>query len=773
MGRIGHRRILPTAGFLLLIARLTGIQAWAQEPGPPALGPLLEDLRTVSLSEEGYRIGNRSDRIGHLELEFERGVVFPLRTRNGETLGVWFEGLGRFLYRSEDRDDARSMLTKAAHLHPVPVTTESSIGDSFDKILIFFANPDLRNLWTLEGSGQAAADAAASAKARADFPGFWQRLNRMNLGPDHLAAESRLNANSGQYLFALLQTRSGNLTYVYDSSRECLEGLHASPSEHAVDSSDITVLSLQELNGGPWGPHGALYLRALDLDIDARQPSRGVITSRLGLEVAREGTSVGTFRLQNHRDPKNLDWASGAPQLRLETVTDPGGRPLPFSHRYHEVLIGLPRVMNKGDLLDLTFRTVADLSQPDETRAGPSVALWQGAWFPVPAGRSPDGFTFTLRLRSKRPSLPIASGQRVSLKAQPDEYELRTQATYPVRSVAAFTGPYTVLEQEIGGQPIRFYTREKSTPKKLEEFLAQAFITLRQLLGPLPRQDIQIMQFPQPSLAMAMPGMIFLSDKSLESSEFFAGPEPRDWSAPVIMKMLASQWVSFKVRPQTNRDYWLTEGISEYLTDLATSLMLKPEWREKALKAQGGEHLSAVVQRCAQGGSLRLAGSLDPGGVVNLRDCLAHERSPATLQMLHLAAGDEAFLGTLRELLGPTGPDSLSTEDFRRRLEDSSQRDLGWFFDDWVESDGVPAIQVNYRVVPTRTGFSVSGEIVQPAGAQFKRILVPMLIEYPNGSKELKLVFQTKPADEFTFPVQSPPRRVSVDPDHMSLAKYR
>ena len=141
--------------------------------------------------------------------------------------------------------------------------------------------------------------------------------------------------------------------------------------------------------------------------------------------------------------------------------------------------------------------------------------------------------------------------------------------------------------------------------------------------------------------------------------------------------------------------------------------------------------------------------------------------------MLRLATGDEPYFKTLREVFGSTGPDSISTEEFRRRLEESSHQDLGWFFEDWVQRDGLPTIEVKTRVVPSKGGFTVEGQILQAPGDGFRRIVVPLVLEYADGGREIRLVFQERATTEFQLPILSPPARISVDPIHSTLARYR
>ena len=744
--------------------------ATASERPEASLPELLQDFRTLAPAPEGYPVSNRSVSIGHLDLNFESGTVFPLQTTAGVTLGILFEGAGRFAYRGADAAETKSLLDSAARLHPAPVMTSQSIGDSFKSFLAFFATPEPNSLWVEKDLSNPSARIAADARTRQDFSRIWSHMNRLNLGPDHLAAEGRMNGGS-RFLTAEIEADFGTVDYTFDTLRESIEGLFVGATNPKTHGPGMKILNLQELGGGPLAPHGSLYLRDLFLDIDARDPKQGKIQCRESLEVAHDATRVGAFYLFNHRDPSSSDWKSETMPFRLKSVTGPGGVTLPFSHRYHEVLVSLPGAMRKGDLLELTFQYEGDLSDVKESRDGPQVALWSGVWFPVPCGMGPDGFTYVLQIKTARPNLPVASGERVDFVENPAGYQLKVRSRTPVWYLTAVAGPFTATEKEVEGRPIRFYTNRNSTPRSLADFLGNAVRTIQAFIGPLPAQDIQFVQIPLASRASTLPGLIFVSDRELLSSHLFFGSDPRDWSARFIVEMLTSQW-AYRAKPKSVHDLWLTEGTRRYVADLATSLLLKPELREQALASQNSLHLSAVLEDCAEGSPLRQAGALSSEETQWLRRCLLYEKSPLAIQMLRQAVGDEAYFASLQEMFGPLATD-VSTEAYRRTLEASSHQDLGWFFEDWIERDGLPVVEVHKQVVPAPRGFVVRGQLRQSPGQDFRRIAVPLVLEYADGSKELRLVFQDKPTTDFELPILSPPARIEIDPVHSTLARYR
>jgi aminopeptidase N len=65
--------------------------------------------------------------------------------------------------------------------------------------------------------------------------------------------------------------------------------------------------------------------------------------------------------------------------------------------------------------------------------------------------------------------------------------------------------------------------------------------------------------------------------------------------------------------------------------------------------------------------------------------------------MLRIAMGDEAFFGGLQHYLKQYEFDNVVSTDLQKALEESSNLDLDWFFDEWVNGGGHPQFEISYR----------------------------------------------------------------------------
>jgi aminopeptidase N len=114
-----------------------------------------------------------------------------------------------------------------------------------------------------------------------------------------------------------------------------------------------------------------------------------------------------------------------------------------------------------------------------------------------------------------------------------------------------------------------------------------------------------------------------------------------------------------------------------------------------------------------------------------------------------------------------------TTRDFRRAAERVIGRDLGWFFDQWIRQGGIPEITVEPRLEQSpEGGWVLAGQAIQDPGPEFKKIHIPLFLDFGKGPPEVRLVFQEQPTTEFRFELESKPRKVQVDPADNNLAIY-
>jgi aminopeptidase N len=76
------------------------------------------------------------------------------------------------------------------------------------------------------------------------------------------------------------------------------------------------------------------------------------------------------------------------------------------------------------------------------------------------------------------------------------------------------------------------------------------------------------------------------------------------------------------------------------------------------------------------------------------------------LHMLRAELGDEVFFRGVRNYYGTHAGSTVRTADFRESMEKTSRRELGWFFDQWLDRPDCPELDFEWTergVIVTQT----------------------------------------------------------------------
>jgi hypothetical protein len=165
--------------------------------------------------------------------------------------------------------------------------------------------------------------------------------------------------------------------------------------------------------------------------------------------------------------------------------------------------------------------------------------------------------------------------------------------------------------------------------------------------------------------------------------------------APSLVHSLTHAWFS---SPQV----WLDEGVPQFMSLLWIE---RTEGREAALNELQKQANTLALAEPA----LKPDEPATPGQSLILAtdEVYYRTKSAAVLWMLRDLAGDDALKHAL-QLYRRSRTAADDPKEFQHLLEQSANKDLGWFFDDWVYRDrGLPDLaiaSVNPRELPVRQG---------------------------------------------------------------------
>jgi aminopeptidase N len=235
----------------------------------------------------------------------------------------------------------------------------------------------------------------------------------------------------------------------------------------------------------------------------------------------------------------------------------------------------------------------------------------------------------------------------------------------------------------------------------------------------------------------------------------------------VIAHELGHQWFGDLITCASWSELWLNEGFATY---------------SEALYAEAKYGAAAYhdFMRQTLDGAEHAVGPLRSNDTTNLSYLFAptrvYDKGASVLHMLRHVLGDTVFFTSLQAY---TGDQHLRyatavTEDFRAACERTSGRDLGWFFNEWVDGEGFPGYDYSWSTDSTTGGFQTSVRIVQRAKSTPPALFtMPLDCRFTSGAWDTTVVLQDNALDQqFTMLLSHRPDSARLDPGAWVLGEF-
>lgn len=157
----------------------------------------------------------------------------------------------------------------------------------------------------------------------------------------------------------------------------------------------------------------------------------------------------------------------------------------------------------------------------------------------------------------------------------------------------------------------------------------------------------------------------------------------------VIVHEIAHQWFGNTVTESDWDDVWLSEGFATYFT----SLFVEHAYGRDEFEGQMRSARDRVLAFYADRPDYRIVhDNLDDMSQVTTG--MQYQKGSWVLHMLRVLVGEDIFWDGIRTYYARHFNGNASTADFQRAMEEASGRELGWFFDQWLQRGGVPEVEV-------------------------------------------------------------------------------
>jgi tetratricopeptide (TPR) repeat protein len=454
--------------------------------------------------------------------------------------------------------------------------------------------------------------------------------------------------------------------------------------------------------------------------------------------------------------------------LSVVKITDLQGTNLDFTQDDPgpgSVAVHFPRQLNAGEsvTIKMEYDGGFDLDRfsrnftRDENSAyiglEGSYLLYPAKWFPVNK-LFVDRPTATVEVTVPLGMTAVGPGVQMPIVTHDITETFGWSVKQPETAISIVAGRYFERKAQFDDLTIDCYAREDHIDaiRKSAEAVVKPLAYYQQLWGDSASGKSYRLVEVADRLALqpGTAGTIFVTHKELTD------PTPPVRS---LARRAAYQWWMDTVGIKSPDDLWLADGMAYY----SAALYLGQSGGPEAMKEEI-DNLAVLALKFESKSPIRTAISLGYGN--DTYESIVAGKGASVLNMLQGILGPAKFANLLQQYAMQFAGNGGSTSDFQKLAEQLYGKELRWFFAEWIDTTGVPKLQVDYKIYKTRDGFRVSGSVNQDRDL----FRMPVEIEAQTAERSERTIVElsgkSTPFDVNTF---SEPQTVIVDPDNKLL----
>lgn len=371
----------------------------------------------------------------------------------------------------------------------------------------------------------------------------------------------------------------------------------------------------------------------------------------------------------------------------------------------------------------------------------PKAIAWHKDSFNPRQQRS-DDYEVTLNA----PESVVVASAGEAIESRPAAAGLR-QYRWRMEKVTSFglaaSPNFTETKRRADGVEIRLYElrRETRFDSSMADFAVEAITFYRRMFG----------FYPHPALVM-LPGAFNNGGGYSPASGFTVYHRNSGEGLPwIVAHEIGHQYWGFDtVIDDGNLYHWPGLGLGIYSDQLfmaarGSSYFFGPG---AYLKAAAAGHDTTIRRPREDLKSLKF----------DWNNSIYHSKAYVVIRMLADLTGPDRFLSIMRTLTSDYRHRCLASEDFQRTVEAFADRELDWFFQDWV--DGNAKARFAIEQVTARDG-TVEVVVRRTGEARFP---VEVRLTAADGRESVQRMAYDAGRQTLVFSSTSPPKRVEIDP---------
>ncbi len=407
-------------------------------------------------------------------------------------------------------------------------------------------------------------------------------------------------------------------------------------------------------------------------------------------------------------------------------------------------------------------------------------------WLPL-YNENNDKFSTELIVTVNKPHTAISNGTLLSTKENSDGtrtfhwYQSLPHSNY---LIALFVGDYrgVALRPAFGSIPLTAWVHPGQEQQAAEVFartpdMVEYFSDRFSFRYPWDKYD-QISAFDYAIGAMENTGVTGHNDRILrgpgQTEEFNPDYEhyASNWTAEALVSHeLAHHWFGNNTTCTNLANIWINESFASYM------MMLWDEHRlgNEALQAHAWLALQSYLKYVNTSHIIRPLEYryFDTRGQIYNSET-TYQKGAIVLHMMRWVLGDDAFFQGLGYFQNKHQFSNVESRDLKTAIEESTGRNLQWFFEQWMWGGGHPVFEVSTNFSADRKKVEVTIDQVQSfvEGQGIFRLPVEIRID-GGGTSRRQTVWVEEQSETFAFDASTTPHMISVDGRGALVAELR
>ncbi len=499
---------------------------------------------------------------------------------------------------------------------------------------------------------------------------------------------------------AIFETTLGYFYYTYDPDNTESEKLYYLRISKYTDIYEMFEIAYQPVDRKVYELTTPDFsVNHIDLNVKNTQGDNVDINAKLTITLNSKLNGL-SFDLLNsfYTFRTNTVEVSGQRHLKVVSLKI-NEKETDFVHQTQKLVVRLPHNGEKGDTITLETKLSGDILY---RLFGDN--FWQldnFAWYPQAQLKEENA---TVHIVASVPDnfTVFASGDTKSFKKKDGYKTIETELNYPIQRPIISAGKYFIHKKKALGRSCIVAThgtkKDKNSKRLLNYFFAASDIISRGVNKPYPFKDQYIIET-NFDRYFAGPSIIYVG-----SEIFNPKYETIDNLNLLFINDIARAFFRFRLNVPNRNEFWLSEGISQYLAAITYTRLFKKRKVARTKFKRILKQWKRGAELIKSGDSIYLAFHLSGKKSKDWYDMvhLYYDKAPLVLHALRLEMqkkygaqnGDRMFFVWISSILKSFSGKYVNTYDCIRLLNMITHDDWEPFFDKYIFGDQTPEINI-------------------------------------------------------------------------------